>query len=272
MLTGIASVQLGSALATTLFDEIGAGGAVFLRSAFAAIVMLAVWRPALAAISRSTGRDIALFGLVLAGMNLSFYEALERLPLGIAVTLEFTGPLAVALLASRSRLDLLWALLAAIGIVLFAPDVGDGLDAVGVAFALAAGAFWGVYILISSRVGRGPAGLGGLAVAMALSALVLIPIGIADGGGELLDLRIAAIGLGVAMLSSAIPYSAELQALRRLSAGTFGILLSLEPAVAALVGAVALDQALAGRELLAIALVVGASAGALRTGTSVEPP
>ena len=272
MLGGIASVQLGSALATTLFDELGPGGAVFLRSAFAAVVMLALWRPARATVSRATGRDIALFGLVLAGMNLSFFEALERLPLGIAVTFEFTGPLVVALLASRGRLDLLWALLAAIGIVLFAPDIGNGLDAAGVAFAFAAATFWALYILLSARVGRGPAGLGGLSLAMAISASLLIPIGIADGGAELFDPRLAAVGFGVAMLSSAIPYTAELQALRRLSAGTFGTLLSLEPAVAALIGAVALDQALAGRELLAIGLVVVASAGALRTGTSVEPP
>ena len=270
MLTGIGSVQLGSALATTLFDELGPGGTVFLRSLFAAIVLLSIWRPARAALDNSAWRDVLLFGVVLAGMNLCFYEALDRLPLGIAVTLEFTGPLAVALAASRSRLDLLWVLLAGTGIALFAPDIGDGLDALGVAFAFGAALFWAAYILVSARVGKGPAGLGGLSIAMGASALLLMPIGIADGGADLLDPSLVVVGVGVAMLSSAIPYTAELQALRRLPAGTVGVLLSLEPAAAALIGAIALDQALAGREAIAIALVVVASAGALRSGEAVE--
>lgn len=272
VLTGIVSVQVGSALATTLFDELGPGGAVFLRTLFAAAVLLAIWRPARSRIDRPTMRSIALFGLVLAGMNLSFFEALDRFPLGIAVTLEFTGPLAVALLGSRSRGDLLWALLAGIGIVLFTPGIGDELDPVGVAFALAAAMFWALYILLSAKVGRGPAGLGGLSFAMAIAAVALVPIGIADGGGELLDPQLAAAGLGVAMLSSAIPYTVELQALRRLPESTFGVLLSLEPAAAALVGVVALDQALARREVLAIGLVVVASAGALRSTRGVAAP
>lgn len=272
VLVGIGSVQFGSALATTIFDEIGPGGAVLLRTMFAAAVLVAIWRPDRRRIEGPVARSIVLFGLVLAGMNLCFFEALERLPLGIAVTFEFTGPLAVALLASRSRLDLLWAGLAAAGILLFAPDVGDGLDATGVAFALAAGGFWGLYILLSARVGRGPAGLGGLSAAMVVAAVVLIPAGAVDGGSEMLGPAVLATGFGIAVLSSAIPYTLELQALRRLPAGTFGVLLSLEPAVAALIGAIALDQALAGRELLAIALVVVASAGALRTAGDVSAP
>jgi inner membrane transporter RhtA len=272
VLTGIASVQCGSALATTLFDDLGPGGAVFLRTAFAAAVLFAIWRPARGALDGPTLRSILLFGLVLAGMNACFFQALERLPLGIAVTFEFTGPLAVALLGSRGRLDLLWAALAGGGIVLFAPDIGDGLDPVGVAFALAAAAFWALYILLSARVGRGPSGLGGLSLAMVIAAVVLIPLGIGDAGGELFDPALAAVAFGVALLSSAIPYVAELEALRRLPAGTFGVLLSLEPAVAALVGAIALDQALAGRELLAVALVVVASAGALRTSKGISAP
>jgi inner membrane transporter RhtA len=204
-----------------------------------------------------------MFGIVLALMNLSFYEALDRLPLGIAVTLEFTGPLAVAIGGSRTRLDVLWALIAGAGILLFAPDIGDGLDPVGVAFALGAGSMWACYILLSARVGRGPAGLGGLSLAMVLAAFVLIPIGLHDGGSDLLDPKLLATGLAVAMLASAIPYALELEALRRLPAKTVGVLLSLEPAAAAAIGAVALSQDLAGRELLAVALVVIASAGAL---------
>ena len=152
------------------------------------------------------------------------------------------------------------------------PDIGDGLDPLGVALALVAGAFWGIYILLSARVGRGPSGLGGLAVAMVVASVILIPIGIVDGGADLLDPTILAIGLGVAILSSALPYTVELEALRRLPERTFGVLLSLEPAVAALVGVVALSQALVGREIVAIALVVIASAGALSSADAIEAP
>jgi len=272
VLMGITSVQLGSALATKGFDDVGPGGTVFLRTIFAAIVLVAVWRPALASINRSTARDIALFGLTLAAMNACFYEALDRLPLGIAVTLEFVGPLTVAIAGSRSRLDVLWVVLAAGGILLLGPDIGDGLDAVGVAFALTAGVFWGIYILLSARVGRGPSGLGGLAVAMVVASVVLIPIGLVDGGGDLLDPTVLAIGLGVAILSSALPYTVELEALRRLPERTFGVMLSLEPAVAALVGVIALSQDLVGREIVAIGLVVIASAGALSSADAVEAP
>lgn len=270
VLGGVASVQLGSALVTTIFDELGPGGAVLLRTSFAALVLVALWRPPAGSIDSRTGREIALFGIVLALMNLCFYEALDRLPLGIAVTFEFTGPLAVAIGGSRTRLDFAWALVAGAGIVLFAPDIGDGLDPTGIAFALGAASMWACYILLSARVGRGPAGLGGLSLAMVLAAVVLVPIGLHDGGGDLLDPRLAAIGLGVAMLASAIPYVLELQALRRLPAKTFGVLLSLEPAVAAGIGAVALSQDLAGREVIAVTLVVVASAGALSSARAPE--
>lgn len=270
VMAGIGSVQLGSAVATTLFDELGAGGAVLLRTLFAAAILIALWRPPPGSVRGRTGVEVAAFGVVLALMNLSFYEALDRLPLGIAVTFEFTGPLAVAILGSRSRLDVLWGLIAGAGIVLFAPDIGDGLDPAGVAFALCAASMWAAYILLSARVGRGPAGLGGLSAAMLLATVVLCPIGVIEGGAGLIDPALAAVGLAVAVLSSAIPYVLELEALRRLPANTFGVLLSLEPAVAALIGAVALDQVLAGREALAIGLVVVASAGALRSAPAIE--
>lgn len=272
VLTGITSVQFGSALATRAFGDVGPGGTVFLRTAFAAILLVAVWRPALDVINRSTARDIALFGVTLAMMNLCFYQALDRLPLGIAVTLEFVGPLAVAIAGSRSRLDVLWVVLAAGGILLLGPDIGDGLDPVGVGFALSAGAFWGGYILMSARVGRGPTGFGGLAVAMVVATVILIPIGVIDGGTELLAPATLAIGLGVAVLSSAIPYTVELEALRRLPERTLGVMLSLEPAAAALVGVAVLDQGLAGREIGAIVLVMIASAGALSSAGAVEAP
>jgi inner membrane transporter RhtA len=245
---------------------------VLLRTAFAALVLAALWRPAMRGRGRTTWRAIVLFGFCLVGMNLSFYEALERIPLGIAVTLEFVGPLAVAIIGSRSRIDFLWALLAALGIVLLSPGIGDGLDAAGVALALVAGGFWGAYIVIAARVGRGSAGHGGLSAAMVYAAILLLPVGIADGGAELLHPAILAAGLGVALLSSVLPYAAELEALRRLPERTFGVMLSLEPAVAALVGLAVLGQDLAGREVLAIALVVAASAGALSSADAVEAP
>jgi inner membrane transporter RhtA len=272
VLTGIASVQFGSALATTLFDEVGPAGTVLLRTLFAAIVLVAVWRPALNGLSRVRLRDIVLFGVTLAAMNLCFFEALERLPLGIAVTLEFVGPLTVAIVGSRNRLDVLWVALAGGGILLLAPDIGDGLEPAGVAFALTAGAFWGIYILLAARMGRGPSGQSGLALAMVVATVLLIPVGVSDGGGDLLDPAVLVIGLGVAMLSSAIPYTVELEALRRLPERTFGVLLSLEPAVAAAVGVVVLGQDLVGREVVAIGLVVIASAGALSTAKVIEVP
>jgi inner membrane transporter RhtA len=268
VLGGIVSVQVGAAFATTLFDELGPGGTVFVRIAFAALLLVAIWRPPLRLPRGEARRDVVLLGLVLAGMNLSFYVALDRIPLGIAVTLEFVGPLGVAIAGSRRRLDLLWAGLAAAGLVLLSPVPGSDLDAAGVAFALLAGCFWAAYILLTARVGRALAGGGGLAIAMAIATVAVVPVGLADGGGELLDPALLGVGLAVAVLSSALPYSLELEALRRLPENTFGVLMSLEPAVAATVGFVGLDQELAAREVVAIGLVLAASAGALRaTGT-----
>ncbi|HKG36747.1 MAG TPA: EamA family transporter [Solirubrobacterales bacterium] len=271
VLTGVFSVQAGAALATTLFDEVGPAGTVLLRTLFAAIVLLAAWRPTLRGHGRSRLELAALFGAALAGMNLCFYEALDRLPLGIAVTLEFTGPLTVAVLGSRRRLDLLWVALAAAGIVLLSGGLGGkGVDAVGAILALGAGALWGAYILISARVGREFEGGTGLALAMAFSAILLIPPGVVAGAEDLVAPGVIAAGLGVALLSSVIPYSVELEALRRLPPGTFGVLMSLEPAVAALVGLIAIGQDLSAVEVAAIGLVVAASAGALRSAAA--PP
>ena len=272
VLTGIASVQFGSALATTLFDEAGPAGTVLLRTAFAALVLAAIWRPAMRGRGETTWRAVALYGVCLVGMNLCFYESLDRIPLGIAVTLEFVGPLTVAIVGTRSRRDVIWVVLAAAGVVLLAPGIGDGLDALGVAFALTAGGFWGAYILIAARIGRGSAGLGGLSAAMIYATIILVPFGVADAGADLLHPGVLAAGLGVALLSSVLPYTVELEALRRLPERTFGVLLSLEPAVAALVGLIVLDQHLLGREIVAIALVVAASAGALSSTEAVEAP
>ena len=266
----IVSIQVGAAIATTLFDEVGPGGAVFVRILFAAIVLMAIWRPALR-VPEAGAKDVLALGALLGVMNLTFYEALDRIPLGIAVTLEFIGPLTVAVLGSRRRLDLLWVGLAAAGLVLLAPVPGSDLDALGCAFALFAGACWGLYIVVTARVGRALPGGSGLALAMTIAAVVTLPFGLVDGGGGLIDGELLAIGFGVAVLSSAIPYSLELEALRRLPESTFGVLMSLEPAVAATAGWVLLSQGLDLQEAVAIGLVLAASAGALSSAGQLAP-
>lgn len=267
VLGAVASVQLGAAAATTLFDDVGPAGTVLYRLAFAAALLLAIWRPRPGRASRDDLRLAAVFGVALAGMNLCFYAALDRIPLGIAVTLEFVGPLGVALAASRRTTDLLWVVLAAGGILLLAGPAGDA-DAIGILLALGAGGFWAAYILLSSRIGRAFEGGEGLALAMAVAAALMIAPGIADGGGELLSPELLAVGAAVAVLSSVIPYSLELEALRRLAVGTFGVLMSLEPAVAAAVGLIALDQGLSATEVTGVAMVVVASAGALSSASA----
>jgi inner membrane transporter RhtA len=258
----ITSVQFGAALAKGLFDEIGAGGTVFLRVLFAAVVLMLVWRPSLRGHSRRDWWLLAVFGFVLAGMNLAFYSSLDRIPLGVAVTFEFVGPLGVAVAGSRRALDLLWVGLAAAGILLLSNFGTGGLDGLGVALALLAGAFWAAYILLSARVGQEFRGADGLALAMVVGAAMLVPVGVAEGEGDLLLPGVIAVAFGVAILSSALPYTFEMEALRRMPAGVFGVLMSLEPGVAALAGFILLGEGLVAREILAIALVVAASAGA----------
>ena len=256
------SVQFGSGLAATLFDDVGPGGTVLLRVLFAAFVLGLIWRPGIRGRGR---RELGLavgFGLVLAGMNACFYASIDRIPLGIAVTFEFVGPLGVAVAGSRKPLDLLWVGLAAAGVVLLSAfGENGGLDSLGVALALVAGGFWAAYIVLSQRTGQAFPGGSGLAIAMAVAAVVLLPIGVADGGDALLEPELLALGAAVALLSSAIPYSLELEALRRMPKRVFGVLMSLEPALAALAGFVVLGQDLGVRELVAIGLVVAASAG-----------
>jgi inner membrane transporter RhtA len=264
VLCSIASVQFGSALAATLFAKVGPGGAVLLRLAFGTAVLLAVTRPRVAGRSRHELALAAAFGCVLAAMNLSFYEALHRIPLGIAVTLEFVGPLAVAVGGSRRPLDLAWVALAAGGIVALSHGGTHGLSGLGVALALTAGCFWAAYIQLNARLGRAFEGASGLTLALCVGTLLALPVGIGDGGGHLLEPRSLALGASVGMLSSAIPYSFEIEALRRIATAVFGVLMSLEPAMAALAGLIVLGQGLAARELLGIGLVVVASVGALR--------
>lgn len=262
MVGAIASVQFGSAIAATLFARVGPGGAVFLRLVSASLVLVAVWRPR---VRGRTRRELVLavaFGLVLAGMNLSFYTALHRIPLGIAVSIEFLGPLAVAVGGSRRRIDLLWVVLAAVGIAALTHGGARHLSVVGVGFALIAGCLWAAYILLNARVGQAFAGGTGLALAMCIGSVVALPFGVIGGGVHLLEPRSLLLGTAVGMLSSAIPYSFELEALRRIAVSVFGVLMSLEPAMAALAGLIVLGQGLSVRGLAGIALVVVASAGA----------
>ncbi len=270
VIVAICSVQFGAALAKGLFDEVGVAGTVFLRVLFAALALMVVFRPSLRVPSRRALWLLVLFGIVLAAMNLSFYASLERIPLGVAVTLEFVGPLGVAVVGSRSAVDLIWVGLAALGIVLLSDFGSGGLDLVGVALALLAGGFWAAYIVLTARVGRVFEGGDGLALAMVVAALALTPVGVARGGAELAEPAVLAVALGVALLSSAIPYTLEMDALRRMPTGVFGVLMSLEPGAAALAGFIVLGEDLSAREIVAILLVVAASAGASR-GASLAP-
>ncbi len=262
------SLQVGAALAAGLFPAIGSAGATFLRLAIAALVVLAVTRPRLRGWTAGQWRSVALFGLSLATMNGCFYAAIERIPLGIAVTIEFLGPLTLAAVLSRRPRDLVWVLLAAGGVVLLgAADGigGGGLDPVGVGFALAAGVFWAGYILASARVGAAVPGQAGLALALVVGALALAPLGAAGAltAAARPDLLLLAVGTGV--LASVIPYSLELAALRRLPPRIFGVLLSLEPAVAATAGWLLLGQPMGAWGAVAVAVVVLASAGSTLT-------
>jgi inner membrane transporter RhtA len=270
VLASIVSVQCGAALATTLFDEIGSAGAVLLRATFGALVLLALTRGAPLRVREWPHRDVLLLGVAVAAVNLFFYAALERLPLGITVTLEFVGPLGVAIAGSRRWRDLIWILLAAAGIVLLSDGGGsEGIDALGVVLALSAGAFWAAYIVLSARVGALGPGMGGATMAAVISALLVAPIGIAQGGADILTPSHLLVGAAVGILSTAVPYVFEIEALRRLPQAVFGVLMSLEPAVAAAIGFLALSQGLDAVEVVAITLVVIASAGALRSAAAM---
>jgi inner membrane transporter RhtA len=253
-----ASPQLGAALAVTLFGELGPAGTAFLRLALAAVVLWVIWRPRLAG-------DLRLpvaFGVSLGLMNWSFYESIDRIPLAIAVTIEFAGPLLVAVIGSRRPLDVVWVALAAVGIVLLVGPGGGSLDPVGVGFAVAAGACWMAYIYLNKRTGAAYPGGTGLAIAMAVGALVVLPAGLIQAQGALIEPRLLGSAFVVSVLSSVLPYSLDLEALRRLPESVFGVLMSLDPAVAAVVGFAILGQVLGPRDVLGIAMVVVASAGA----------
>ncbi|TWP48151.1 EamA family transporter [Lentzea tibetensis] len=263
VLLGIVSVQVGAAFAKQLFGVAGSAGTVTLRLVFAAVILLAVWRPTLRLPLRTYAVIIA-YGVVLGSMNLFFYQSLERIPLGAAVTIEFLGPLAVAVFGSRRWLDGVWALLAASGVLLLARADG-GLLWSGVLFALAAAACWAAYILLAAKLGSATSDGQGLALAMVFGTLVALPFGVGSAGMALLDPVVLVVGLLVALMSSVVPYSLELEALRKIPPRVFGILMSMEPAVAALAGLVLLGEQLRPLQWVAVCCVVIASVGATRS-------
>ncbi|MBC7374246.1 MAG: EamA family transporter [Frankiales bacterium] len=261
VLGAIASVQTGSAVARTLFDDLGAAGVTLLRLGLSAALLLVVLRPRVRTWSPLQWQAAALLGAAMAGMNLVFYLSLRTVPLGVAVTVEFVGPLLLALAQTRRTLDLLWALLAAGGVVLLGVGGTSEIPLSGLALALLAGLFWAGYILASARVGAVLPGLDGLAVALAVAAALVLPFGLSGASAVLERPTLLIAAFGVALLSSVLSYGLELVALRRMPTRVFGILMSLEPAAAALAGLVILSQALGARELLALLLVSFASVG-----------
>jgi inner membrane transporter RhtA len=264
LLLSIVSFQFGAILAKQLFPAIGAQGTTAVRIGFGALILLLLRRPWRRLAGRHDWASLVGYGLTIGVMNLVFYMSLRTIPLGIAVTLEFLGPLAIALFGSRRALDLVWVALAVAGLALLLPyrASAHALDPVGVMYALAAGVCWAIYILVGRRAG---AAFGGDAVALgsAIGALVAVPVGVAHAGSALFALSILPLAIGVAVLSSAFPYSLEMFALTRLPARTFGILVSVEPAVGALLGLAFLGEHLDAFQWLAIAAIVVASIGAV---------
>jgi len=280
VLGAVASVQSGAAIATRLFPDAGPLGTLLLRLGLSALLVLAIARPRLTGRARPDLLLVLAYGAALAAMNGTFYEAIDRIPLGVAVTVEFVGPLAVAVAGSRRRLDVVWVVLAALGVVLLTSggagggNGGTSLDLTGVVWAAVAGLFWAAYILLAQRVGRAFPGATGLALGLGVATVFVLPFGIVAAGSHLLRPSVLGRGAGVALLSSAVPYSLELFALRRMRASVFSVLMSLEPAMAAVSGLVFLGQHLQPREWVAVACVMTASIGATRGArgaTPVEP-
>lgn len=272
------SVHTGAAIASSLMERVGPAGAVLLRQGLAALVLLTIARPRIRSFDRSRWLTVFAFGTVLAGMNLTFYASVERIPLGLAVTIELLGPLGLAASLSRRAGDLGWVALAVGGVVLLGRP-GGGLDGAGVLLALLAALGWAGYIALQRRAGTQSAGVDVLACSLTVAALIVAPIAVADGGGggAIATPRSLWLGAVVAVLGALVPFSADLRALRDVPARVFGVLMSLSPAVASLVGFLILDERLHGRELVGVAAVVVASAGTLwssrpRTGTAPPTP
>jgi inner membrane transporter RhtA len=265
---GMVCQEAGASFAVLLFPVAGPLGMVALRIGFSAIILLLIARPSLRGYGRRDWATVVLFGVVLAAMNGLFYEAIERIPLGAAVTIEVLGPLVLSVAVSRRASSWLWAALALAGVLLLGRGSLGELDPLGVLLVLGAAAMWALYILLSSRTGRRFPKLDGLAISMTIGGLIALPFGIATAGTAIFQPHILLVGAAVAALSSAIPYALDLVALRRIHAGTHSILMSLSPAVAAASGFLLLGQGLNLLGMIAIALVIVASIGAVRSATS----
>ncbi|HEV2702110.1 MAG TPA: threonine/homoserine exporter RhtA [Steroidobacteraceae bacterium] len=262
LVLAMASIQAGASIAKTIFPLAGAIGTVTVRIVLGTLILAITMKPWRARIAQGSRRALLVYGMSLGLMNLSFYVALSRIPLGIAVALEFSGPLTVAVLTSRRPLDYCWIALAVGGLLLLLPIAHEGsrLDPVGVLFALGAGACWALYIIFGRRAGAAH-GAQTVVLGSVISTLVVAPIGLATAGTALLSRSVLVPGLAVAILSTALPYSLEMVALTRLPARTFGVLMSIEPALAAFSGLVFLDERLSGMQWIAIILIIGASLG-----------
>ncbi|WP_460415966.1 threonine/homoserine exporter RhtA [Pseudomonas sp. microsymbiont 2] len=273
LLIAMASIQSGASLAKSMFPVVGAQGTTALRLIFASIIMLLLLRPWRARLDASTLRSVIIYGMALGGMNFLFYMSLRSVPLGIAVALEFTGPLAVALWASRRALDFVWIALAVIGLLLLIPvgQTGSELDPVGAAYALGAGVCWALYILYGQKAGA-ENGIQTAALGVVIAAIFVAPIGIAHAGSALLTPALLPVALGVAILSTALPYSLEMVALTRMPARTFGTLMSIEPAFGALSGLLFLGERLTAWQWLAILAIITASVGATLSMKRETPP
>ena len=262
VLIAIVSVQGGAAIAKGLFPVLGAAGTAGVRIGLSALMLLAAFRPPLRQLTAAQWRAVVPYGITLGAMNVLFYLSLARIPLGLAVTLEFIGPLGVAVAGSRRALDLVWVLLAGAGIALIAPWTANGVDPLGAAYALAAGGCWAAYIVLGGRLSRMLPGGAAVASGMIVATLTILPFAIGGGGLMQLTPALLVAGAFVALLSSALPYTCEMIALRSMPARTFSIFMSLEPAVAALCGLAFLSEHLGGVQWLSVALVIAASAGA----------
>lgn len=265
VLLAIISVQSGAAIAKTLFPSIGAAGTASLRIGISSLILMAVYRPKLTKLTKEQWKFVIPYGLCLGAMNLVFYFAIERIPIGLAVTLEFIGPLMVAVLGSKRAVDFLWVLLAAAGIVLIAPWNTNGVDILGAALATLAGAFWAAYIVLGGKISQKMDGNEAVATGMLLAACLVVPFGIFGSRLEGLTPKFLGMGIALALLSSAIPFTLEMKALGRLPARTFSILMSLEPAAAAICAFIFLQEYLSFNEILAVVFVVAASAGSTIT-------
>jgi inner membrane transporter RhtA len=273
LLIAMASIQTGASLAKGMFPLIGAQGTTALRLIFASLFMLVLLRPWRARLTWTTLKTVMIYGIALGCMNLLFYMSLRTVPLGIAVALEFTGPLAVAILASRKAVDFAWVALAVVGLLLLIPmgEAEAGLDPVGVCYALGAGVCWALYILYGQKAGADN-GVQTAALGVMIAAVFIAPIGIAHAGTALLDMALMPTAIAVAILSTALPYSLEMVALTRLPARTFGTLMSMEPAIGALSGLVFLHEVLSTTQWLAIAAIIMASVGATLTIRAEHAP